>query len=68
MGIRRLRNALALILALTIQGCANLSVEAWNNKGQGCPDDDYDNGGAVPRMVGICKAGAGALISYKGRL
>lgn len=55
-------------LALTIQGCANLLVEAWNAKGQGCPDDDYDNGGSVPRVAGMCKSGTGALVSYKGKL
>lgn len=60
--------SLKIFLALTISGCANLSVEAWNNKGQGCPDDDYDNGGAVPRVAEMCKGGTGALVSYKGKL
>jgi len=56
------------IVALTLSGCANLSVEAWSSRGQECPDSDYDNGGSTPRIAGMCTSGTGALISYKGKL
>lgn len=56
------------ILALTLSGCANLSIEAWDTQGLNCPDSDSDNGGITARVAGMCKSGKGALISYKGTL
>jgi len=64
------RALIALCLSL-LCGCSNFGVEVWDNSGRPsegeCPDSDYDNGGSVKPMLGICKMGTGMFVSIDHR-
>lgn len=59
--------AVMLLACILLSGCLRIGIDAWDNSSsptQGeCPDTEYDNGGNVRPMPGICKMGTGALIS-----
>lgn len=64
-----LRLIALILLSGLLVGCSHIGVSAWNNKtGNGCPDEDYDNGGTVWRPVGFCKTGLGAFIFIERNL
>lgn len=52
------------VFLLTLSGCANIGVSAWDESKISCPDSEYDNGGSVKPMLGYCKIGRGVFISY----
>lgn len=52
-----------------ICGCGlKLSIWSAGPGSSGCPDADYDNGGQMVFVPGMCKSGTGALIFYEGKL
>ena len=67
----RVHRTLMVLCLILLCGCSNFGVQVWDNSGspsQGeCPDSDYDNGGSVKPMLGICKMGTGLLLSIDRR-